>query len=114
MNSVNMKVVGYDEESHSLLVSFASDETRSQDPEAYPALAFQPINMWPDVSDVVEIKKRIAAAGMFHVKQQKSKENFTADPNRVAALKSLVGQSFTYPVSDLIPSQTDPTPFATV
>jgi hypothetical protein len=114
MNSVNMKIVGYDEDSQSLLVSFASDVTRSQDPEQYPALAFQPITMWPDVTDMVEIKKRIAIAGMHHVERQKSKENFLSDPNRVAALKSLVGQSFTYPVADLIPSQTDPTPFATV
>jgi len=114
MNSVNMKVVGYDEESHSLLVSFASDQTRSQDPETYPAMAFQPISMWPNVSDVVEIKKRIATAGMYHVKQQESKEAFVDDPNRVAALKSLVGQSFTYQVSDLVASQTETTPMATV
>jgi len=105
MNSVNMKVVGYDEESHSLLVSFASDQTRSQDPETYPAMAFQPISMWPNISDVVEIKKRIATAGMYHVKQQESKEAFVNDPNRVAALKSLVGQSFTYQVSDLVSTQ---------
>ena len=114
MNSVNMKVVGYDEESHSLLVSFASDQTKSQDPETYPAMAFQPISMWPDIHDVVEIKRRIAAAGMYHVRQQESKEAFVDNPNRVAALKSLVGQSFTYQVSDLVASQTETTPMATV
>jgi len=115
MNSVHMKIVGYDEDSQSLLVSFASDVTRSQDPEQYPALAFQPITMWPDVTDMVEIKKRIAIAGMHHVERQKSKENFFSDPNKVASLKSLVGQSFTYQVSDLTKVESElTTPILTV
>jgi hypothetical protein len=112
MNSVNVKIVGYDELSHSLLVSFASDVTASQDPAAYPAAAFQPLNMWPDITDVEEIKKRIAIAGMHHAERQKSKEDFLADPIKVEELKALVGQSFTYQVSDLAITET--TPLATV
>lgn len=115
MNSVNMKIVGYDEDSQSLLVSFASDVTRSQDPEQYPALAFQPLAMWPDITDMVEIKKRLAIVGMHQVERQKSKENFLADPNKVEALKALVGQSFTYQVADLTKKESEiTTPILTV
>jgi hypothetical protein len=115
MNSVNMKIVGYDEDSQSLLVSFASDVTKSQDPEQYPTMAFQPLAMWPDVTDMVEVKKRLAIAGMHHVERLKKKEDFLADPNKVASLKSLVGQSFTYQVSDLTKVESElTTPILTV
>ena len=112
MNNVNVKIVGYDELSHSLLVSFASDATASQDPAAYPPAAFQPLSMWPDITDIEEIKKRIAIAGMHHAERQKNKEDFLADANKVTELKALVGQAFTYQVSDLVITET--TPLATV
>ena len=87
-----MKIVGYDEASYSLLVSFASDETKYSNPEAYPPLAFQPMTMWPDITDMNEIKKRIAVAGMQEVTIQAAKESFTADDSKVNALKGMVGQ----------------------
>ena len=92
MNKVIMKIVGYDEASYSLLVSFASDETKYSNPEAYPPLAFQPMTMWPDITDMNEIKKRIAVAGMQEVTIQAAKESFTADDSKVNALKGMVGQ----------------------
>lgn len=113
MNKVNMKIMGYDEASHSLLVSFASDTTKSSNPEDYQPLAFQPMTMWPDVADPNEIKKRIAMAGMHHAQMQEAKEKFMADPSRVAELKALVGQVHEFSVNDL--SVVDfQTPMATV
>ena len=101
MDRVKLKITGYDEASHSLLVAFASDTTKSTDPVAYPSFAFQPLTMWPDVTDIAEITKRIAIAGMHHVQTQEAKEKFSADPSRIAALKSLVGQEQDFTVSDL-------------
>lgn len=101
MNKVKMKITGYDEISHSLLVSFASDTTKSQNPADYPTYAFQPLTMWPDVTDAQEIKKRIAMAGMHHAQMQEAKEKFMADPQRVAALKGLVGQDSEFTVTEL-------------
>lgn len=102
MNVVKMKIVGYDENNHSLLVSFAGDTTASQNPADYPALAYQPISMWPDVTDAVEITRRIAVSGMYQVQQQEIKENFESDQTRIDALKALVGQEFEYPISSLV------------
>jgi hypothetical protein len=112
MNSIKFKIKGYDEASNSLLISFASDATASTDPEQYDACAFQPLTMWPDVTDSEELKKRIAMAGMNHAKLQEAKEKFVADPQRVAALKSMVGQTYEFSVSALTNNPT--TPFQTV
>ena len=113
MDKVRMKIMGYDEASHSLLVSFASDTTKSQDPADYPAYAFQPLTMWPDVTDPNEIKKRIAMAGMHHAQMQEAKENFVADPQRVNAFKAMAGQVQEFTVDELTGLDTH-TPFATV
>lgn len=97
-----MKIVGFDEPSNSLLVSFASDETKSQNPDDYAPVAFQPATMWPDVVDAQEIKKRIAVAGMYNTSVQATMEKFSDDTARIDALKALVGQSETYAVEDLL------------
>ena len=113
MKYVKMKITGYDEQSQSLLVSFASDTTQSSDPAEYPSFAFQPVNMWPDIKDVEEIKKRIAVAGIYHAEQQATQEAFVADETRVAALKALVGQEASFSVSELTKLDAT-TPLATV
>ena len=108
MDKVRMKITGYDEASHSLLVSFASDTTKSQNPADYPSYAFQPLTMWPDVSDVNELKKRLAVSGMHHAQMQEAKEKFVADPQRVNALKAMVGQAQEFTVNELtiVPNET--------
>lgn len=113
MDKVRMKITGYDEISHSLLVSFASDTTKSQNPMDYPTYAFQPLTMWPDVTDPNEIKKRIAVAGMHHAQMQEAKENFVADPQRVNAFKAMVGQTQEFTVVELVANDSF-TPLATV
>lgn len=103
MQTLFMKIHAFEESTYSLLVSFASDTTKSQNPDDYPSYAFQPVNMWPDVTDLEEIKKRIAVAGMYHAEQQVREEAFNADPIRVAQIKNLVDQFRSYAVADLIP-----------
>ena len=107
MQTLKMKIVGYEEESHSLIVSFASDETASQDPSTYPAYAYQPMSMWPDITDPEELIKRIGHAGIYMAEQQKIKESFVQNTQLVDALKSLVGQEKTYAVTDLLSTSED-------
>jgi hypothetical protein len=101
MKKIKIKINGYDEDTHSLLVSFASDETKSQDPSDYQSVAYQPMTMWPDVSDVNEITKRIAQAGIYLAEQQKIKEQFVADKEKVDSYKSLVGSQMEYNIDDI-------------
>ena len=106
MNTIFMKITGYDETTNSLLVSFASDKTKSQNPEDYPSFAFQPSTMWPDVKDPTDIPKLIAVSGMWQTQSQENKETYLNDPAIAEAYKSLVGQTMCYNVSDLIPATT--------
>lgn len=102
MKKIKIKINGYDEDSNSLLVSFASDETQSQDPSDYQSYAYQPMTMWPDIDDVNEIKKRIAQAGIYLAEQQAIKEKFKADPAKVEAYKALVGNQIEYNIDDIV------------
>lgn len=108
MQTLYMKIQAFEEQSYSLIVSFASDTTKFQDPDKYPGYAFQPMNMWPDISDPTEIKKRIAVAGMYHAQQQENEEKFIADPTKVAEYQTMVGTESQYVVGDLIPPPDEP------
>jgi hypothetical protein len=103
MKTIYIKIHTFEEQSNSLVVSFASDTTKHQDPDKYPAYAFQPLNMWPDVTDPEEIKKRIAVAGLYHAEQQEREEKFTSDPTKVQSYRDMIGQGSSYLVTDLIP-----------
>ena len=107
MQTLFMKIHAFEESSYSLLVSFASDTTKSQNPDDYPPYAFQPMNMWPDVNDPTEIKKRIAVAGMYHAEQQEREEKFVEDPTKVQQYTNMVGQESSYPVSELVQTEDD-------
>lgn len=109
MNTLYMKIQGFEEQSYSLIVSFASDKTKSQNPDDYPAYAFQPMNMWPDVTDPQEIVKRIAVAGVYHAEQQARNEEFSTNVERIDALKALVSQQSQYSASELAPQQIEST-----
>jgi hypothetical protein len=103
MQYIRMKVLAFDESSYSLLCSFASDETKSHNPADYPAYAYQPMNMWPDISDPAVIKERIALAGVGIAANQAREEQFIADPAKIAEYKAMVGSVVEYPVNQLIP-----------
>jgi hypothetical protein len=105
MNTLKMKIVGFDEDSKSLLVSFASDQNASSNPEDYPAYAYQPSTMWPGVTDTEEIKFRLAYAGMYMAEQQAIKERLDADDDAINTLRSLVGSESVYVVNELIEKQ---------
>jgi hypothetical protein len=108
MKTLKMKVLSYEDETDSLIVSFASSDNLSQNPEDYQGYAYQPANMWPDVTDVEEIKERIAQSGLYVAEQQKRREVLQADPVKKLALRSLVGNTFEYTFDDLGP--VDPNP----
>ena len=105
MENVKFKIVGYEETTGSLLVSFASDTTLSSNPEDYQAVAFQPSEMWPDLHDIEQIKIQLAKAGIDILQRQERKEAFITAPSRVLQLKELVNGVFEYPVLRLTEPQ---------
>ena len=101
MQEIIMKIKGYDDVSHSLVVSWCSDATKSQNPDDYQSLALQPLSMWPDADNELLIR-RIAEMGIAHVQSIERKENITEDDSRIQYLRSLVDQEFRMNVNDMM------------
>lgn len=97
MSTIKMKIVGYDEASNAVLVSYASNETQSQDPADYPPVAIQ-VNA---ADDIGKIKRDIAAMGIQIVRSQINQEQMASNESKVNEIKDLVGQEFSFAESDL-------------
>jgi hypothetical protein len=104
MNKLILKIYSYDETKDSLIVSFASDETKSQNPDDYEKLNYNPMGMFPDITDMTLVPKMIAVAGIYHTQQQVKKEKLSNDPNQINILKNLENQVFEFNASDLTPA----------
>jgi hypothetical protein len=102
MKKLFMKIVGYEEQSGSLLVKVASDKTVSQNPDDYAELAYQPAFMFPDISDPEVVKKRIAIAAKYTAEQQALREQLQTDPTRITSFQAMVDSLTEYDV------ETDP------
>lgn len=102
-----MKVHEFYEDSLDITVSFASDETQSQNPDDYAKLAFQPLTMWPGVVDIDELKKKIAVAGVWQTQQQVIKEQTKNNPQLVEMLAALIGTS-SFDAAELAPQEINP------
>lgn len=100
MSTIKVKVVGYDEASNSVLVSYASNETQSKNPDDYSPVAVQ-VN---ESDDIEKIKHQLALIGVSVIKTQVNKERLANNESKVNEIKCLVGQEFIYAESDLIVS----------
>jgi hypothetical protein len=100
MSTIKVRVVEYDEASQALLVSFASDKTKSQNPADYPAYAMNAL-AWGASADVEQIKLAIARVGVGIIEAQEAKEAAEADPTRNEAIMSLVGGEFSCALEDV-------------
>jgi hypothetical protein len=114
MQTLKMNIVAFDEQTHSLLVSFASDATASANPSDYQPVAFQPAVMWPDAKDASEIRRCIAIAGVAIAQQQVLKEAAAADAAGTAALQAMAGQSWEYSAAYLADPEPESTPLLVI
>mgnify|MGYP000029223124 FL=1 len=103
MNTLKMKIVGWDEESKSLLVKYASDETSSADPNTYYELAYQPHTMFPEATTQEQVQTALAKAGVYVANQHKLNEDLDADTARLNMYRGLVSDTVhSYNSSDLV------------
>jgi hypothetical protein len=102
MNSVKMKVVGWDEETLSLIIKFAADDSSSNIDDVN-ALAYQPFSMFPDSSNNTEtLVKKIAVSGISICNMQKIIDQAKQNTAKIEEMKNLVGQTFEYSVEELL------------
>lgn len=100
MTQIYMKCRNYDANTLSIQIAFASDETKSQDPEAYGYLSYQPFSMFPDVTDNDELIKKLVHLGFMATKQQAIQESLVANTTCHSALLDMNNNSYIYNVDD--------------
>jgi hypothetical protein len=98
MSKIKMKIQSYDESSGSLVVSFASENSKKSIDE-YQFTAYQPTMF--DTTSPAEVIRHIARAGIHVVEQQEKEEEFKESPE-VDVFKQMVGSEFEFDVNELI------------
>lgn len=96
MNTIKMKITGFDQHSGAVLVAFASDETISQDPADYASVAVQ----IDSSEDIETLKRNLAAIGIQTVRAQVMKEKAVVNHDLLGEIVALIGQEISYPMSD--------------
>lgn len=102
MDKIKFKIKEYDADTNSIIVAFSSDETATNNPDDYEAYAFQPIADYPDITDIEDLKKRIAEQGIALAEVHKKHEDAATNTTMQNKWKALVGQTFEYNVSDVV------------
>lgn len=106
MNIIKLKIHEYNEEFKTLVVSFASDTTLSQNPDDYPKRAFQ-LSFFDLIDSIDDIKIKLANTGIDIIRQQVKEEQVKNDNSKDTQLKSLVGNTFDLPIFLVEQNNTD-------
>lgn len=102
MATIKMKIKNYDEQSGSLIVSFAS-ENAAKPIDDYTACAYQP-TMFNESTDPEKVIEHIARAGIFITQQQDKEEAFRNNTQVAEQYKQYIGKEFTFDVDTLLAS----------
>jgi hypothetical protein len=89
-NKIYTKFHSYDKKTDSLIVSFASDETASQNPADYNPVVVQPSLQFPEISDQKELEEKIAMLGIEIAKHQKLLEDCNSGKGNSRLCETLV------------------------
>lgn len=104
METIKIKVKQFDTNTNSLIISVASNETQSNDPNDYDGFCYQPLTMWPDEANTQNLLRNLAYANLYVAKQQKQQESISESDPRIEWMKTIEGETFEFNVEDLINS----------
>ena len=107
MDTVTVKVHEYNEENHSLIVSFTTDASEMSVDET-ERFAFDIHNYNPN--DLNETLSLIARQGAIIAHQKYIKEQSKKNESIVAAAKAEIGKVYNFPIADLVSVTTYPSP----
>lgn len=88
--NIYVKYHSYDKNTDSLIVSFASDETASQNPDDYNPVVVQPALQFPGITEQEELEKQIAIMGAGITNRQKLLEDCHNEKLNVKLCESLI------------------------
>jgi len=99
MDTLTVKIHNYDEETHSLIVSFSTDATELSVDET-EKFAFSIHNFNPN--DLTDTLEKITREGAKIAHQRWLREQALKKQEVVEAAKAEIGKVYNYPISDLI------------
>lgn len=97
-NIIRIKIVGYDEETDSILVKACSDKSEKSIDE-YEPLAYQPISF--EELHPAKILEWVAKASIYTVYEQNKYEKWAKAEDTRAMLKTFIGKEFEYDIEYL-------------
>lgn len=102
MDTLTVKVHEYDEETHSLIVSFCTEDSNMSVDE-YRKYSYNIQNY--DLNNMQETLRQIAIHGLEIAKAQKLQEEVRTNDDYVSKAKSIVGLTMNYNVDTLVPQE---------
>lgn len=103
MATIYTKIYEYNKETQSLVVSFASTETKSQDPEAYEKLSFDIANLVEEGASQEELKTALSKSGEDWCASQVKKETLDNNTTKQTEVESLVETTWSKTTEELAP-----------
>ena len=100
MEKIKIKILNWDAENAAWTVKFLADT----DPDGFdgvPAYGVTPLTMFPGVTDLSEILKRLALSSLDQCRSKERMRQLKQNQNLMDTLGSVVGQEIEYTVSDL-------------
>jgi len=94
-----MKILKYEEETNSLIVVFASENSQKSIDE-YPVAAFQPTMF--DTQDPEKVIEHIARAGIFVAQKQDKDEQFKNNPDLAKKYQEYIGKELVFDADTLL------------
>ena len=99
MPLIKMKILKYEEETNSLIVVFASENSQKSIDE-YPVAAFQPTMF--DSQDPEKVIEHIARAGIFVAQKQDKDEQFKNNPDLAKKYQEYIGKELVFDADTLL------------
>jgi hypothetical protein len=99
MPLIKMKILKYEEETNSLIVVFASENSQKSIDE-YPIAAFQPTMFY--TQDPAKVIEHIARAGISVTQKQDKDEQFKNNPDLAKKYQEYIGKELVFDVDTLL------------
>jgi hypothetical protein len=100
MPKIRMKVIQCDKDSNSIIVAFASENSKKPIEECQQ-LAFQP-TLFDDPTDSEAVLRQIAKAGIVNVQEEEKQDEFFEKNILEEKYSQYVGQELSYDIDDLL------------
>lgn len=103
MATIYTKVHEYNKETHTVVASFASNMTKSQNPNDHEKLNFDIANLVEEGASEQDLKDALALAGLSWCTTYCKKEMLDDKPEKQTEVENLVGTTWSQEASDQPP-----------